>query len=36
MDPRKMVLEDMDWIRLGQNKERWRALVNTVTNFLIP
>jgi hypothetical protein len=27
---------DMDWINLAQNKDQWRALANTVTNFLVP
>ena len=26
----------MDWIDLAQERDRWRALVNTVMNFLFP
>jgi hypothetical protein len=26
----------MDWINLGQDKDRWKALVNTVMNFWVP
>jgi hypothetical protein len=37
----KMVLREtewdgMDWIYLAQNKDRWRALVNTVMNHWVP
>jgi hypothetical protein len=26
----------MDWIDLAQNRDQWRALVNTVMNIWVP
>jgi hypothetical protein len=26
----------MDWIDLAQDRDQWNAVVNTVTNFLVP
>jgi hypothetical protein len=36
MDLREIVWVGMDWIDLGQDKDQWRALVNTVTNLRVP
>jgi hypothetical protein len=27
---------DMDWIDLAQNRDHWKALVNTVMNLFVP
>jgi hypothetical protein len=40
-DNKKMVLWEIgfgvvDWIHLAQNRDRWRALVNTVMNLRVP
>ena len=37
----KMVLQEvgrggMDWIHMAQDRDRWRALVNAIMNFLLP
>jgi hypothetical protein len=36
MDLREIGWDGMDWIDLAQGKDRWRALVNTVMNLLVP
>jgi hypothetical protein len=36
MDLREIWWEDVDWIHVAQNKDQWRALVNTVNNFWVP
>jgi ribosome biogenesis protein Nip4 len=36
MDLRKIGFGGVDWIHLAQNRDRWRAVVNTVMNLRIP
>jgi hypothetical protein len=36
MDLREIGWGGMDWIDLTQNRDQWRALVNTVMNFQVP
>jgi hypothetical protein len=36
MDLREIGFGDVDWIHWAQNRERWRALLNTVMNFRVP
>jgi hypothetical protein len=33
IDLREIGWDSMDWIELAQDKDQWRALVNTVLNF---
>jgi hypothetical protein len=33
---REVGWDGMDWIYLAQDREQWRALVNTVMNFRVP
>jgi hypothetical protein len=35
MDMQEIRLGDVEWIDLAQNKDRWRALVNTVMKRLV-
>jgi hypothetical protein len=35
MDLRETGWDGMDWIDLTQDKDQWRALVNTVMNLLV-
>jgi hypothetical protein len=32
----RVVWGDVDWIDLAQDREEWRALVNTVMNLQVP
>jgi transcription termination factor 2 len=36
MNLREIVFEDVDWIHLAQDRDRWRAVVNTVMNLRVP
>ena len=36
MDLQKVERGCGDWMELAQDRERWRALVSTVTNFRVP
>jgi hypothetical protein len=36
MDLREIGWDDMDWIDVVQDKDQWRALVNTVMNLYVP
>jgi hypothetical protein len=36
MDLRETGFEDVDWIHWAQDRDRWRALVNTVMNLRVP
>jgi hypothetical protein len=36
MDLRELGLGGMDWIDLAQDRDQWRALVNTVVDLQVP
>jgi hypothetical protein len=36
MDLRELGFGDVDWIHWAQDRDRWRALVNTVMNLRVP
>jgi len=34
-DPREIGWQDVDWMHLYQDRDRWQALVNTVMNLRV-
>jgi hypothetical protein len=36
MELREIGWDNMDWIDLAQDRDQWRALVNTVMNLRVP
>jgi hypothetical protein len=36
MDLREIGWDGVDWIELAQDREQWRALVNTALNLRVP
>jgi hypothetical protein len=36
MDLREVGCKGMDWVNLAEDRGRWRAVVNTVMNLLVP
>ena len=36
MDLQEVGCEDMDWIDLAQDRDRWRALVNEIKTLWVP
>jgi hypothetical protein len=36
MDLREIGWDGMDWIDLAQDRDQWKALVNTVMNLRVP
>jgi hypothetical protein len=36
LDLREIGFGDVDWIHWAQDRDRWRALVNTVMNLRVP
>jgi hypothetical protein len=35
-DLRDIAWDGVDWIDMAQNRDKWRALVNTVLNLRVP
>jgi hypothetical protein len=35
MDLQAVVCEDMDWMKLAQDRDRWWALLNAVVNLRV-
>jgi hypothetical protein len=36
MDLREIVWDGADWMDMAQDRDKWRALVNTVLNLCVP
>jgi hypothetical protein len=36
MDLRETGWDGMNWIKMAQDRDKWRALVNTVMNLRVP
>jgi hypothetical protein len=36
MDPRHIGWDGVDWIDMAKERDKWRALVNTVLNLRVP
>jgi hypothetical protein len=36
LDLREIGIDEMNWIRLAQDRVQWRAFVNTVMNLWVP
>jgi hypothetical protein len=36
MDLREIGWDGVDWVDLAQDRDHWRALVNTAMNFPVP
>jgi hypothetical protein len=36
MDLRKMIWDTIDWIYVAENRDQWRALVNTALKLRVP
>jgi hypothetical protein len=36
LDLKEIKLASVDWVRVGQDRDQWRALVNTANNIGIP